>query len=87
MRRYAEEQARREHEIRAQKAVAEAERDAIFQELKIKEEKRLAEAEYIENLRTQLQQHEFEESEREKEIREEAKRQQDKVDLLEAKAY
>jgi len=34
--------------------VAEAERDAIFQELKIKEERRLADAEYIENLRTQL---------------------------------
>ena len=38
MRIYAEEQARREMEIREQKAVAEAERDAIFQELKQKEE-------------------------------------------------
>ena len=43
--------------------------------------------EYVENLRNELQQQEYEEMLREKERREEIKRQQDKEDLLWAKAY
>ena len=43
--------------------------------------------EYVENLRNELQQQEYEEMLRDKERREEIKRQQDKEDLLRAKAY
>ncbi len=43
--------------------------------------------EYVENLRNELQQQEYEEMLWEKERREEIKRQQDKDDLLRAKAY
>ncbi len=84
---YAEEQARRESNIRAQKAAAETEREKIFAELKVKEEQRLAEAEYVENLRNELQQEEFEEMQREKERAEEIKREEDRHELLRAKAY
>jgi hypothetical protein len=55
--------------------------------LKEEEEKRRAEMEYVENLRNELQQQEYEEMLRDKERREEYKRQQDKEDLLRAKAY
>lgn len=43
--------------------------------------------EYVENLRNELQQQEYEEMLWDKERREEIKRQQDKEDLLRAKAY
>ena len=54
VRQYAEEQARREQEIRQQKAKVEAEKEAIFLELKAKEERRRAEEEYQERLRNEL---------------------------------
>ena len=84
---YAEEQSRRESDIRSQKAAAESEREKIFAELKVKEELRLAEAEYVENLRNELQQEEFEELQREKERAEELKREEDRHELLRAKSY
>ena len=85
--RYAELQDKRESDIKEQKAIAEAEREKIFEKLKEEEKKWRAEMEYIENLRNELQQQEYEEMLREKERREEIKRDQDKQDLLRAKAY
>lgn len=54
VRKYAELQDKRESDIKEQKAIAEAEREKIFQRLKEEEEQRRAEQEYIENLRNQL---------------------------------
>jgi hypothetical protein len=62
VRKYAELQDKRESDIKEQKAIAEAEREKIFEKLREEEEQRRLEQEYIENLRNQLQQEEFEES-------------------------
>ena len=48
-------------EIQAKKAEAEAAREEIFQKLKGEEERRRADAEYIENLRNELYLQELEE--------------------------
>ena len=50
--RYAQEQSLRSQKIQDQKAEVEAEREKIFEELKIKEERRRAEDDYNEQLRT-----------------------------------
>ena len=74
-------------DARHQKAKVEAEKEAIFLELKAKEERRRAEDEYKERLRNELQQEEFEEEQRAKEEAERIKREQDRLELLRAKEY
>lgn len=74
VRRYAQMQDKRESDIKEQKAIAEAEWEKIFAKLKEEEQKRRAEMEYVENLRNELQQQEYEEMLRDKEWREEIKR-------------
>jgi predicted transcriptional regulator len=56
VRRYAQEQASREAAIRREKAKVEAEREKIFEQLRIEEEARRADEEYIERLRVELYQ-------------------------------
>ena len=74
-------------EIQAKKAEAEAAREEIFQKLKGEEERRRADAEYIENLRNELYLQELEEQARIREREEIEKREKIKSDLLAAKAY
>ena len=75
LRRYAAQQESREAEIQAKKAEAEAAREEIFQKLKGEEEKRRADAEYIENLRNELYMQELEEQARIREREELEKRE------------
>lgn len=70
---YADDQARRESDIKEQKAKVEAAREEIFNRLAREEQMRRAEKEYTEKLRNELYQEEFEENERRKE-EEEAER-------------
>ena len=55
VRRYASQQQGRADELEAMKHAAEAQRDAIFQKLAEEEAQRRTEAEYVENLRNDLQ--------------------------------
>lgn len=87
VRRFAEEQQEREVAIRREKAKVEAEREKIFAQLKEGEEMRRAEEEYIERLRVELYQEEFEEREREKERQEAEKRINVMHELLRAQEY
>ena len=87
VRRYAREQAEREATIRREKAKVEAERDAIYSKLKEEEEARRAEQEYIERVRVELYQEEFEERERERERIEAEKRINTMHELLRAQEY
>lgn len=61
VRRYASQQKERSDELAQLKAEAEAQREAIFQRLAAEEAARVAEQEYIENLRNNLQVEEMEE--------------------------
>ena len=74
VRRYASQQQGRSEELEAMKKVAEAQRDAIFQKLAQEEADRRAEAEFVENLRNDLQLQEMEEKARAKEKLDEEKK-------------
>lgn len=82
---YAHAQEARAGEIMAKKAAEEAEREQIFLKLKQEQEKREADAEYIETLRFQLYQEETEEQARQREREDQAKRERIRRELLEAK--
>lgn len=71
VRRYEAQREARAGQLQAKKEAAEAERDAIFNKLALEEAQRRAEADYLENLRTELQVQELEENAR---AREEAER-------------
>jgi hypothetical protein len=73
--RYNEEQQQRASQLQAAKNAAEAARDAIFNKLAKEEADRRAQAEYLENLRNELQVEELAEREAEKARREAEKRQ------------
>jgi len=75
IKKFQEEAERREAEIKIKKAEENAAKDAIFARLKEEEIKRRTEKEYIENLRIDLMQEEFEEAARIKEIQENEKRE------------
>jgi len=69
------------------KDAAEAQRDAIFRKLAAEEAARREEAEYVENLRNDLQVQEMEERARMIERQEAEKRQRQKEELQAAKDY
>jgi hypothetical protein len=87
VRRYAAGQQARSNELAAMKQAAEAQRDAIFKKLADEEAQRRAEADYIENMRNELQVQEQEERAREAERREVEKRLRQKQELQAAKEY
>lgn len=87
VRRYAGQQKDRQDELAALKAEAEAQREAIFQKLAREEAQRRAEAEYIENLRNNLQVEEMEERARKQERDAAEKKYQQKMELQAAKDY
>lgn len=67
IKKYQEEGERREAEIKMKRAEENAAKEQIFAKLNEEEIKRRTEKEYIENLRIDLMQEEFEENERQKE--------------------
>ena len=69
------------------KEAAEAQRDAIFRKLATEEAARRAEAEYVENLRNDLQVQEKEERDREQERAQIEKKFRQKEELQQAKEY
>lgn len=81
VRRYAAQQQDRADELQAMKEAADAQRDAIFNKLAAEEAQRRAEAEYIENLRNDLQVQEMEEKARAAERAEAEKRYRQKQEL------
>lgn len=87
VRRYAAQQQDRADELQAMKEAADAQRDAIFNKLAAEEAQRRAEAEYIENLRNDLQVQEMEEKARAAERAEAEKRYRQKQELQAAKDF
>ena len=74
VRRYASQQQGRADELQAMKEAAEEQRDMIFKKLAEEEAHRRAEAEYLENLRNELQVQEMEEKARGQERADEEKK-------------
>mmetsp|Transcript_35850 Transcript_35850/g.54976 ORF Transcript_35850/g.54976 Transcript_35850/m.54976 type:complete len:151 (-) Transcript_35850:271-723(-) len=87
VRRYASQQQERANELQAMKEAAEAQRNAIFQKLAKEEAARRAEAEYVENLRNDLQVQEMEERARAQEREQAEKKFRQKEELMAAKEY
>lgn len=87
VRRYNAQQKERADELQQMKEMAEQQREAIFQKLAREEAERKMEAEYVENLRNDLQLEEMEERARAKERSDYQKRISQKEELQAAKDY
>ena len=87
VRQYASQQQERADNLQAMKMQAEAQREAIFDQLALEEKQRREQQEYVENLRNDLQVEEMEERFRAGEREAAARKQRMKEELQAAKDY
>lgn len=86
LQRYQEEQERRDRELAALRAKKEEERGLIFEKLEAEEQRRRAEADYLDRLRTDLYYEELENNARTKELQTQEKLKTQKEELMRANA-